>query len=121
MPRPPMNEPTRVADVAELVRSLLTGDSRSFVLFDLLPVGVFVIAADGRQLYANAAAKEILGRDVEPGRTAEERSSMLRVFVSGTNKTYTREKDRAKKPRTRSRQPAAAHVVQKGPRGTRRD
>ena len=83
-----MNEPTRVADVAELVRSLLTGDSRSFVLFDLLPVGVFVIAADGRQLYANAAAKEILGRDVEPGRTAEERSSMLRVFVSGTNQPY---------------------------------
>ncbi|PYQ62648.1 MAG: hypothetical protein DMF58_01140 [Acidobacteria bacterium] len=88
MPRPPMNEPTRVADVAELVRSLLTGDSRSFVLFDLLPVGVFVIAADGRQLYANAAAKEILGRDVEPGRTAEERSSMLRVFISGTNQPY---------------------------------
>ena len=83
-----MNEPTRVADVAELVRSLLTGDSRSFVLFDLLPVGVFVIAADGRQLYANAAAKEILGRDVEPGRTAEERSSMLRVFISGTNQPY---------------------------------
>src|SRR5262245_20923371 len=83
-----MNEPTRVADVAELVRSLLPGDSQSFALFDLLPVGVFVVAADGRQLYANTAATEILGREFKPGITAEERAKFFRAFISGTNQPY---------------------------------
>jgi two-component system, sensor histidine kinase and response regulator len=78
----------RVADVAELARSLLPGDSHSFAILDKLPVGVFVIGNDGRQLYANAAAKEILGREVEPGRTAEERASFFRAYVSGTDNPY---------------------------------
>jgi len=83
-----MNEPTRPADLAELVRSLLPGDSRSFALFDLLPVGVFVTAADGRHVYANAAATKILGREVEPGRPATERASLFGVYVSGTYQPY---------------------------------
>ena len=83
-----MDEPTRAEDVAELVRSLLTGDSRPFALFDVLPVGVFVVGTDGRQLYANTAANTILGRDVQPGRNAEERSSFFHTFVSGTDQPY---------------------------------
>src|SRR5438128_8549232 len=83
-----MNDAHRVADMAELVRSLLPGDSLSFALVDQLPVGVFIVAADGRQLYANAAAKETLGREVEAGSTAEERASFYRAYISGTNEPY---------------------------------
>src|ERR1700719_3907775 len=84
----PMKDGTRVADVAELVRSLLPGDSRSFALLDMLPIGVFVLDREGRQLYANNAVGEILGRRIEPGTSAEERTAFFRAFVAGTNDPY---------------------------------
>ena len=83
-----MKDGTRVADVAELVRSLLPGDSRSFALLDMLPIGVFVLDREGRQLYANNAVAEILGRRIEPGTSAEERTAFFRAYVAGTNDPY---------------------------------
>ena len=83
-----MSEVKGVSDAAELVRGLQLGDPRSFAVLDNLPVGIFIIAADGRQLYANAAAKDILGREVEPGSSAEQRASFFHAYVSGTNKPY---------------------------------
>jgi len=87
-----MSDSNRTPDVAELVRSLLPGDARSFALLDILPVGVFVVAADGRQLYSNSAAAEILGRRVDPGTTAEGRSSNVRAYISGTDEPYPPER-----------------------------
>src|SRR5436190_20327500 len=68
--------------------NVLPGDSRSLAILDILPIGVFVIALDGRQLYANAAAAAILGRTVAPGTTAEDRASFFRAYISGTNDPY---------------------------------
>jgi len=78
----------RVADVAELVRSLLPGDSRSLAILDMLPVGVFVVGPDGKQVYANVAVTQILGRTIEPGTSAEDRSSFFRAYINGTNEPY---------------------------------
>ncbi|HEY8132629.1 MAG TPA: PAS domain S-box protein [Thermoanaerobaculia bacterium] len=83
-----MSEAKGLSDVAELVRGLQLGDPRSFAVLDILPVGIFLVAVDGRQMYANAAAKEILGREVEPGRTAEQRASFFRAYIAGTSKPY---------------------------------
>ena len=82
-----MDKTKSVADVAEIVRTL-PADPRSFALLDLMPIGVFVVAADGRQLYTNLAARELLGRDVAPGTTAEERASFFHAHVSGTGAPY---------------------------------
>src|SRR5438093_6685723 len=82
-----MDKTKSVADVAELIRTL-PADPRSFALLDLMPVGVFVVAADGRQLYTNLAARELLGRDVAPGTTAEERASFFHAHVAGTGAPY---------------------------------
>src|SRR2546423_6120322 len=68
--------------------NVLPGDSRSLAILDILPIGVFVIAPDGRQLYANAAVADILGRTIEPGTTAEDRASFFRAYISGTNDPY---------------------------------
>ena len=73
--------------LVELVRTL-PADSGSFALLDAIPVGIFVVGADGRQLYTNQAAQELLGRDVKPGTTAEERASFFHVHVAGTGKVY---------------------------------
>src|ERR1700740_1528970 len=83
-----MNDSKRVADVAELVRSLLPGGSRSFALLAMLPIGVFVLDHDGRQLYANHAVTAILGRRIEPGTSAEERAAFFHAYVAGTDDPY---------------------------------
>src|SRR5579884_3412164 len=83
-----MSDTTPVTSVSDIVRALLPGDARSLALLDMLPVGVFVIAADGRQIYANRAAGEILGRDFVEGTSAEERASQARAFIVGTNEPY---------------------------------
>jgi two-component system sensor histidine kinase/response regulator len=82
-----MTQGKRVTDVAELVR-WLPADPGSFALFDSVPIGVFVVAADGRQLYTNAAAKELLGRDIPMGTGAEQRAAFFHAHVAGTGAPY---------------------------------
>ncbi|HJT17160.1 MAG TPA: PAS domain S-box protein, partial [Thermoanaerobaculia bacterium] len=83
-----MSDSNPVTSVAEIVRALLPGDPRSLALLDMLPVGVFVIAPDGKQIYGNRAAGEILGRHFGEGTSAEERASLARAFILGTNEPY---------------------------------
>ncbi len=83
-----MTEAKHLADVTELVRNLLPGDPRWFDLLEQLPVGIFVVSSDGKQLYTNSAAKEILGGEVEPGTTAEERAAAFHAYITGTNEPY---------------------------------
>src|SRR5438552_8482321 len=73
-------------DVAELVRIL--GDSRSLAILDKLPIGVFLVGPDGRQLYANAAVEQIPGRSIDAGTSAEDRATFFRAFIAGTNEPY---------------------------------
>ena len=82
-----MTQTKRVTDVAELIR-WLPADPNSFRLLDSVPIGIFVVGADGRQLFTNAAAKELLGHDIPPGATPEERAAVFKVHVTGTGARY---------------------------------
>jgi len=82
-----MTQTKRVTDVAELIR-WLPADPNSFRLLDSVPIGIFVVGADGRQLFTNAAAKELLGHDIPPGATPEERAAIFNVHVTGTGARY---------------------------------
>src|SRR5260370_35325350 len=73
--------------LVELVRSL-PADPTSFALLDAIPIGIFIVGADGRQVYTNIAAKELLGRDIKPGTTAEERASFFHVHIASTGAPY---------------------------------
>src|SRR5213595_2691429 len=73
--------------LVELVRSL-PADPTSFALLDAIPIGIFIVGADGRQVFTNAAAKALLGRDIKPGTTPEERASSFHVHVAGTGAPY---------------------------------
>src|ERR1700731_4691265 len=83
----PRTRPNSSMKLVELVRSL-SADPASFALLDAIPIGIFIVAADGRNVYTNAAAKELLGRDIMPGTTAEERASFFHVHVAGTGALY---------------------------------
>ena len=77
--------------LVELVRAL-PADPTSFALLDAVPVGIFVVAADGRMVFANQAVREVLGRDIRPGTSAAERASFFKAHVAGTGAPYPPER-----------------------------
>jgi PAS domain S-box-containing protein len=77
--------------LVDFVRTL-PADPGSFALLDAIPVGIFLVAADGTQIYTNRAATELLGRELKPGTTAEERASLFHIHVAGTGAKYPTER-----------------------------
>ena len=73
--------------LVELVRSL-PADPGSFALLDAIPIGIFIVGADGATVFTNSAATELLGREIQPGTTAEERAGFFRIHVAGTGAFY---------------------------------
>lgn len=53
-----------------------------------LPIAIFVVDREGRPCYANPAAVELLGKDVEPDAGPEELSGVYRIYLSGTDHEY---------------------------------
>jgi PAS domain S-box-containing protein len=64
------------------------GAKRLAELIERMPPGVFILAANGCAVYANAAAKEILGRDVHDGDRMENLGERFRAFRAGTDEIY---------------------------------
>ena len=71
---------------------LIFGPERMAQVIDALPVGVFILDADGTAVYANAAAERLLGRGILDGDRAGNLSERYAAFVAGTNQPYPDEK-----------------------------
>jgi signal transduction histidine kinase len=56
-----------------------------------MPVGVFILAANGSAVYANATAKELLGRDVQDGDCMDNLADSYHAFRAGTDVLYPNE------------------------------
>jgi len=57
-------------------------------LVEALPIGVFILDADGTAVYANAAAQVLLGRAIAEGDRAENLRERYAAYVAGTNELY---------------------------------
>ena len=79
-------------NAADLVRALGASEHRLFQLLEHVPVGIFVVAADGNASYANRVGREILGRDIDLRITPEQRSAAYGLYVAGTNQLYPPER-----------------------------
>lgn len=60
-------------------------------LLENLPVAIFVLGANGRPVFANASAIEILGRGVHPEATPETLGETYQVYLAGTEHPYPTE------------------------------
>lgn len=57
-------------------------------LVEALPVGVFILGADGNAIYANAAAEALLGRKIAEGDTAPRLGQRYKAYRAGTDELY---------------------------------
>jgi diguanylate cyclase (GGDEF)-like protein/PAS domain S-box-containing protein len=70
-------------------------DERTHVmrqLLDQLPVGIFVMAADGRPYFVNRAAQKLLGKPLEQGVRGGQLSSFYSLYEAGTDRIYAVER-----------------------------
>jgi len=61
-------------------------------LVDALPVGVFILDAQGHAIYANTMAEAMLGRSIMEGDRATNLSERYAAYVAGTNEPYPTER-----------------------------
>lgn len=56
--------------------------------FDALPLGIFIVDAQGHPLYANVAAIALLGKGIWPGAAIEQLNLIYQAYQAGTNQLY---------------------------------
>jgi PAS domain S-box-containing protein len=61
-------------------------------IVDGLPVGIFVLAADGTPVYANPAAHELLGADADPSIGPDQLAKRYHAVLAGTGEPYPEER-----------------------------
>jgi signal transduction histidine kinase len=64
------------------------GPERLAALVEALPVGVFILDADGTAIYANGAAQSLLGRGILSGDAAANLGERFAAYRAGTNEPY---------------------------------
>jgi signal transduction histidine kinase/CheY-like chemotaxis protein/HPt (histidine-containing phosphotransfer) domain-containing protein len=68
--------------------ALRENEQRLFEFLEAVPVGIFILAANGKPYYANRAAKEILGQGIDADLDATRLTESYRAFVAGTSTPY---------------------------------
>jgi len=57
-------------------------------LLEGLPVGIFMVGADGRPQFANKLSMQMLGRGADPGADPSQLAEVYKVYKSGTDELY---------------------------------
>jgi PAS domain S-box-containing protein/putative nucleotidyltransferase with HDIG domain len=70
------------------VDALRESERRTVSFLESLPVGVFVMTADGRPYYANAMAAHILGKGIVDNTRADEFPEIYQAYLAGTDQLY---------------------------------
>jgi PAS domain S-box-containing protein len=78
-----VSEPTRTEPDAPLL-------SIYAQILDALPIGVFVLDAEGHPFYVNVAAKNLLGRGIDPSASLDTIGEVYQVFIEGTDEPLPR-------------------------------
>ncbi|HEY9708241.1 MAG TPA: adenylate/guanylate cyclase domain-containing protein, partial [Oculatellaceae cyanobacterium] len=73
---------------SSLIAQLHEKENRLTQFLEAMPVGVGVLDTEGKPYYINQKAKEIFGKGVVPGISAEQLSEVYQVYKAGTNQKY---------------------------------
>lgn len=71
----------------KLNRALRASEALLRELFEGMPVGVYMVDAQGRATFANRRATEILGQGVDPALTPDS-ATFYQAYVAGSNESY---------------------------------
>ncbi len=61
-------------------------------ILDSLPIGVFIVAADGKPYYSNAKSQQILGKGIMKNVALDGLQELYQVNIAGTNQRYPAER-----------------------------
>jgi diguanylate cyclase (GGDEF)-like protein/PAS domain S-box-containing protein len=65
---------------------------RLFKFLETLPIGIFVLNANGSPFYANTKAQEILGKGISENTKTTELAETFAAYIAGTDQLYPEEK-----------------------------
>ncbi|MDM8557977.1 AAA family ATPase [Candidatus Parabeggiatoa sp. HSG14] len=80
------------ADTQALNAKLRESETRLIQFLEAMPVGVFIISADGHPYYANQRAQQLLGKGIVPSTDADHLVSVYQVYIAGTDQVYPQER-----------------------------
>lgn len=69
-------------------KMVIASEARLKNFLNSMPIGVFIVAANGKPYYANSKAKDILGKGIIPNITVNEFPEVYKAFIAGTNDPY---------------------------------
>ncbi|MEB3340698.1 response regulator [Okeania sp.] len=72
----------------EAAQKLYESEKRLESFLETLPVGVFVIDANGQPFYTNQTAQNIFGKGIIAGATPEKIPEIYQLYLAGTKKFY---------------------------------
>jgi len=75
-------------EITRLFQELGENESRLTQFLEGVPMGVFVIDANGTPCYVNRTAQQILGKGVVSNTTAEQLAEVYQVYITGTSQAY---------------------------------
>ena len=67
---------------------LKESEDRLFRFLETLPVGVYILKADGSPFYANKASKNLLGQGIAADASPDELTRIYKAFVPGTDQVF---------------------------------
>ena len=76
---------------AQLYVALRENEIRLTQFLEAMPVGVFVLNADGRPYYANQTAQQILGKDIVNETAITQLPEVYQAYLAGTEQLYPAE------------------------------
>jgi PAS domain S-box-containing protein len=84
-----------VRDITERKQAeelLRKSQAQLFAFLDALPLGVFVIDAEGKPFYANRDATQLLGKGIVPKARLDKMAEVYQAFLAGTEQLYPAER-----------------------------
>jgi len=81
-----------ITERKQMEDALRESERRLFRFLVDLPVGIVVSDTNGRYLFANDKAAQILGKDVEPNIEADKTTGFYEAYIAGTDQLYPKEK-----------------------------
>jgi PAS domain S-box-containing protein len=79
------------AEMKALNDALAESEHRLAQFFDALPVGVFIVDADGKPYYTNQTGKQILGTGVVESATLEQLRETCHIYLEGREQLYPKQ------------------------------
>lgn len=80
-----------ITDRRQMENALRASEQRTYKMLEALPVGIFVMTADGRPFYSNKKAQELMGKGIKPS-SAAELAETYDTYLRGSSQFYPMER-----------------------------